>query len=102
MKTVAKNLILKACPGLEREVCAEFARASEYGYPAKIMLMGYIDRSEGAVALAVTERARMVARSLEDGFTAMMRREHPDLDVDTILITEEFAKRASKKAVAER
>lgn len=40
MKTVAKNLILKACPGLEREVCAEFARAGEYGYPAKIMLMG--------------------------------------------------------------
>lgn len=101
MKTAVKTLVLKACPGLEREVCAEFARVGEYGYPAKITLMGYVDRCEGAVASAVTERARMAVRSLEDGFMTMMRREHPDLDVDTILIIEEFAKRASKKAATQ-
>ena len=92
-----KNLILKACPGLEREVCAELARIEEYGYPAKITLMGYVDRCEGAVTPAVTERARMGVRSLEDGFTVMMRKEHPTIDIDALLMAEEIAKRASKK-----
>lgn len=101
MKTAVKNLVLKACPGLEREVCAEFARVGEYGYPVKITLMGYVDRCEGAVTPAVTERARMAVRSLEDGFMTMMRKEHPTIDVDALLMAEEIAKRASKKAVAE-
>lgn len=101
MKPAVKNLILRACPGLEREVCAEIARLGEYGYPAKITLMGYVDRCEGAVGVAVTERARMAVRSLEDGFTVMMRREHPTIDLDALLMAEEIAKRASKKAVAE-
>lgn len=101
MKTAVKTLVLKACPGLEREVCAEFARLEEYGYPAKITLMGYVDRCEGAVASAVTERARMAVRSLEDGFSVMMRKEHPTIDLDALMMAEEIAKRASKKAAIE-
>ena len=97
-----KELVIKACPGLEREVCAEFARVGEYGYPAKIALMGYIDRSEGAVSSATTQRARMVVRSLEDGFTTMMRREYPDVDVDRTMVELEHAERVAKKAVAEK
>jgi|GEM_PF-2279313 len=97
-----KELVIKACPGLEREVCAEFARVGEYGYPAKIALMGYIDRSEGAVSPAATQRARMIVRSLEDGFMTMMRREYPDVDVDRTLLELEQAERAAKKAVAEK
>lgn len=98
MNKAVKQIILKACPNLEREVSEELGRLEEYGYPAKIFILGYIDRSEGSVPAPVTERARMAVRSLEDGFTALVRVERPEMDIDTIMVEEEMKQRASKKA----
>jgi phosphosulfolactate synthase (CoM biosynthesis protein A) len=98
MNKAVKQIILKACPNLEREVSEELGRLEEYGYPAKIFLLGYIDRSEGSVPVSVTERARMAVRSLEDGFMALVRVERPEMDIDAIMVEEEMKQRASKKA----
>jgi len=97
-----KHLILIACPGLEREVLREFERFEENAYPAKIVVMGYIDRNDGKIPRHVTERARIALRSLKDGYELFIKHNFPQIDFDSLMAKEEMKRRAQNKPASKR
>ena len=91
------DAICAACPGKRDFIVHEFNRGlREHGYPARIILLGLIEEFVGITEKPLIERAKIAARSIEDGFAKMFSKEFPDVDYETMMLDEERKRSADR------